>query len=176
MMKNLALCLGLLAALLVGGQAQASEAPSPAPRLAYSPDKGGGGGNGCDSKSQLRGDTWRKNGWFWTTSRIPRLINVNLHATAIYVYCPNGRKPNKIMPTKFDLCWYQPQAEEHRQFDGVTFDGVFVDLEGRTVNPDPFKVGDDGPRQHCGTQKFAPSKRIWMRMAHMPVWKMKGSP
>jgi hypothetical protein len=138
------------------------------------PDGGGGStSNGCASKVQKRGDTWSARGWFWKPSRIPKLINVNFHATLIYLYCPNLDRPAKIIAKEIDWCWFQPEAEEHNWFTGVTNNALLRDNQGTFVDPDAFKVGDDGTRQNCRSQNIAADKERWMRVANRPVWYAK---
>jgi hypothetical protein len=154
-----------------------TELPSPrSERLR--PDGGGGStSNGCLSKVQKRGDSWTARGWFWkpSVSRVPKLINVNFHATLIYLYCPNLDRPAKIIAKEIDWCWFQPESEEHNFFTGVTNNAKVRDNQGTVTDPGPFKVSDDGTRQNCNDQKIDPNKQRWMRVAHRPVWYAKST-
>lgn len=88
-----------------------------------------------------------------------------------YIYCPNGNSAWKMRVKWIEWCWLQHGEEDnHRIFDGVTFNPRIGDDQGIRINPPSFKVDDDGTRQNCRRQNILAENEEWQWGFSEPKW------
>ncbi len=88
-----------------------------------------------------------------------------------YWNCPNGDQSNKMKGKWAELCWSQTgDNDNHRLFDGATFNLRLTNDNGIFTNPGPYKVEDDGSRQNCGRQNFGDDIEEWTYFFNHPKW------
>lgn len=124
---------------------------------------------GCNSNVQDRGEVRAEN--FFTQIEsidpiIPRFMDIRLTANIIYQWCPNGSGTNKLKPKRINWCW-TILDNKSIFFDGVKFNAYIFD-DNEVVNPQEFKVGDDGTIQNCGLQDIALDREKWLEMPNSP--------
>lgn len=124
---------------------------------------------GCDSQVQTRMSQRAQDTYF--VQIVGGRVTMRITGSAGYWHCPNGDASGRMKNKWIEWCWAQVSEEDnHRQFDGVTFNIRIGNSNGIQVNPGPFKVPDDGSRQNCKLQNIGDDIEEWLYYFNDPKW------
>lgn len=118
---------------------------------------------GCRSGAVEKIDQWSNKVAYsdWHPGEhLPKIFNIKLTGTLLYLYCPRGEKPDKIKPLDFTWCWTHLQDDRGLWFEGVTFNGSIWAVNFHVDPKKKFVSDPSGDMQECRVQNI--NKTRWL--------------
>lgn len=143
--------------------------------ISLAQNRRGSTADGCSSLKIKKKESWNK------FVNIPTIGDenhhtLNLSGEPVYTYCPTDTY--EFRKVKFNqwitFCWsfYNGrQVALSGDFDGVTFDVSFWNLNDKIYNPSPFKVTDNNNIQHCDVLDLKSTE--WWFVTSGPKWSLQ---